>query len=72
MAQFIERITEKKSRVVASNSDPKNADVNDNFFDELYSNFNIERVFASRMINSNSEKRGNIKEILITNIAKIV
>ena len=72
LAQFIERITEKKSRVIASNSDPKNADVNDNFFDELYSNFNIERVFASRMINSNSEKRGNIKEILITNIAKIV
>ena len=33
LAQFIKRITEKKSRFIASNSDPKNTDVNDNFFD---------------------------------------
>ena len=71
LAQFIERVTVKKSSVIASNSDPKNIDINDNFFDELYSSFNIERVSASRMINSKSEKRGAIKEILITNIASI-
>ena len=71
LAQFIERITVKKSSVIASNSDPKNIDINDNFFDELYSTFEIERVSASRMINSKAEKRGNINELLITNIASI-
>ena len=71
LADFIEHISNKKAFIIASNSDPKNADVNDNFFDDLYSNFKIERVSASRMINSKSEKRGNINEILITNIANI-
>ena len=37
----------------------------------LYSNFEIERVSASRMINANPEKRGAINELLITNIASI-
>ena len=57
--------------VVASNSDPKNTNENDNFFDELYSNFEIERISASRMINSNAKKRGLINELLISNITSI-
>ena len=39
----------------------------DNFFDNLYKDFSIQRVFASRMINSKSSGRGNISEILISN-----
>lgn len=50
-----------------SNSDPKNEDVNDNFFDEAYNDYNIKRVQASRFINSKSDKRERISEILITN-----
>ncbi len=50
-----------------SNSDVKGKDINDNFFDDLYSNFTITRVDARRSINANPEKRGNIKELLITN-----
>jgi DNA adenine methylase len=50
-----------------SNSDPKNIDGNDNFFDELYSNFNINRIQANRMINSKGSRRGSISELLITN-----
>jgi DNA adenine methylase len=50
-----------------SNSDVKGKDINDNFFDELYSDFNIIRVDARRNINSNPEKRGSLKELLITN-----
>jgi len=43
-----------------SNSDPKNTVKNDEFFDELYSDFQIDRVFASRAINSNpGQKRKN-------------
>lgn len=71
LGRFITEISDKGAFILASNSDPKNTDKNDNFFDELYSNFEIKRVSASRMINSNAKKRGTINEILITNIASV-
>jgi DNA adenine methylase len=52
---------------ILSNSDVKGKDENDNFFDNLYSDFNIQRVDARRSINANPEKRGALKELLITN-----
>jgi DNA adenine methylase len=52
---------------ILSNSDVKGKDINDNFFDDLYSDFNIQRVNARRSINANPEKRGALKELLITN-----
>ena len=52
---------------ILSNSDVKGKDINDNFFDDLYSNFNIQRVDARRSINANPEKRGSLKELLINN-----
>ena len=67
LGHFIDEITEKGSKVVASNSDPKNADDTDNFFDDLYAEYKIERVSAKRMINSKADSRGSISELLITN-----
>jgi DNA adenine methylase len=52
---------------ILSNSDVKGINDNDNFFDDLYSNFNIQRVDARRNINANPEKRGKLTELLITN-----
>jgi len=71
LGNFITEISNKGAMVVASNSDPKNSDINDDFFDNLYSKFEIERVSASRMINSNAKKRGAINELLISNIASV-
>lgn len=67
LGHFIEKISRKGAKVVASNSDPKNTNENDNFFDEIYKMFFIDRVVATRMINSNSKKRGAISELLISN-----
>jgi DNA adenine methylase len=50
-----------------SNSDPKNEDPNDDFFEIAYQNYRLERVKASRNINSNAQKRGQINELLILN-----
>ena len=50
-----------------SNSDPKNYQEDDEFFDDLYGKFNIQRVSVSRMINSTGTGRGKVKEILVTN-----
>ena len=52
-----------------SNSDVKGKDTNDNFFDEIYSEFFISRVKARRSINANPDKRGELNELLITNYA---
>jgi DNA adenine methylase len=52
---------------ILSNSDVKGKVENDSFFDDLYSEFTIQRVDARRSINANPEKRGALKELLITN-----
>lgn len=52
---------------ILSNSDVKGKNENDNFFDDLYADFNIQRINARRNINANPEKRGVLKELLITN-----
>lgn len=67
LKKFIDGINVKGAKVVVSNSDPKNSDYNDNFFDNLYKSYEIQRVSAKRMINCNGRSRGNISEILISN-----
>ena len=67
LANFVQDLDNKGALIVISNSDPKNADENDNFFDDAYSKQNIRRVAANRMINRNSDARGKINELLIAN-----
>ena len=67
LAEYIDVLNKKGAKIVISNSDPKNNNIDDNFFDELYKNYNINRVKATRMLNSNANLRGTINELLITN-----
>ena len=50
-----------------SNSNPKNTNKDDNFFEEIYKGFYINEISAKRMINANTKGRGEISELLITN-----
>ena len=70
LATFINAVSVKGAYIAASNSDPKNVDEQDNFFDILYATHKISRIQASRAINCNGAKRGKIKELLITNTEK--
>ena len=68
LADFYKQLhQEYQVYLMLSNSDPKNENPEDNFFDELYQDFTIQRVVATRMINSNASKRGSIYELIITN-----
>lgn len=67
LARFVEEMHRKGAKIVVSNSDPKNSDTEDDFFDTIYASRKIRRVEATRMINCNSETRGRIKELLISN-----
>ena len=67
LAKYIDKLTEKGAKIMLSNSDPKNVNKNDAFFDELYNKYNIFRVKAKRTINSNASSRGEIDELVIIN-----
>ncbi len=67
LRNFCTKLEKKGHKWMLSNSDVKGKDKNDNFFDEIYSDFLISRVKARRNINANPEKRGELNELLITN-----
>lgn len=67
LKEFCDRINEKGYHFMLSNSDCKGKNEEDSFFDVLYKAYQIERVWASRSINSNPNKRGKLTEILVHN-----
>lgn len=69
LAKLFDKIHQKGTLQMLSNSDPTNY-CDDPFFDNLYEKHTINRIDASRRINSNAEKRGTVRELLITNYAE--
>jgi DNA adenine methylase len=67
LGALFRRLDSTGARLLLSNSDPKNSDSDDNFFDELYYGFTIDRIMARRSINSVGEGRGEITEIMVRN-----
>lgn len=67
LANYYRLLDEKDAKLMLSNSNPKNTNENDNFFEEIYKGFNINEISAKRMINANAKGRGEISELLITN-----
>lgn len=67
LAKFYGELGINGNKLMLSNSDPKNENPSDHFFERLYDKFNIIRVQANRMINCNGDKRGKINELLILN-----
>ena len=67
LAEFYRELNTQNVKLMLSNSNPKNTNKEDTFFDNIYQGFNIDEIYASRMINANSKGRGKISEILVTN-----
>jgi len=67
LASLFYKLDQQGHKLMLSNSDPKNTNPNDDFFETIYEKFNITRVDAKRSINSNGSKRNSIKEIVVTN-----
>ncbi|MBD5232996.1 MAG: DNA adenine methylase [Bacteroidales bacterium] len=67
LKEFYSSLSADGCREILSNSDCKGRNADDNFFDELYQDFFIERVYAKRNINANPAKRGILTELLIRN-----
>lgn len=68
LKDLCDEIHRRGQKFVLSNSDPKNTRPEDDFFEELFSNYTIDRVKARRSINSKGDKRGHLFELIIHNI----
>lgn len=71
LARFCRQIDGKDAKFLLSNSDPKNENPKDRFFEDHYKKFrfDIDRVKAIRAINCKGAGRGKINELLITNFS---
>jgi DNA adenine methylase len=67
LAAFYRRLDGLGARLMLSNSDPRNQDARDDFFERVYAGYRIERVQAGRNINSQAQRRGPIAELVILN-----
>ncbi len=67
LSEFCKEIEKRGAKFILSNSDVKGRNPNDNFFDDLYRQFIIQRVWAKRIVNANAEKRGKLTELMIQN-----
>lgn len=67
LKEFCVKVEQLGHKWMMSNSDVKGKDSSDDFFDELYAKFKIERVQAKRSLNAHGDKRGKLSELLITN-----
>lgn len=60
LRDICDELDNKGVKFLLSNSDTK-------LVNELYENYNIKKVFASRQINANADGRGKITEVLVRN-----
>lgn len=67
LKEFCDVVNQKGYTFMLSNSDGTAKDPNDNFFDDLYKDYQIKRVLARRSVNANASKRGKLSEILVHN-----
>lgn len=71
LRDFCSRIAQNNAMFIASNSDPVEVKTGKSFFEQIYSQFVIKRVIASRQINANPRSRGSVSEIMISNVVNI-
>ena len=64
---FCDRLDEYGVNFMLSNSDCLGKDGTDRFFDDLFIDYSIERVWASRNVNAIASKRGKLTELLVRN-----
>lgn len=64
---FCDRLNENGVNFLLSNSDCLGEDGADSFFDDLFIDYNIKRVWASRCLNADASKRGKLTEIVVNN-----
>jgi len=55
LANYFKELDKRNAKLMLSNSNPKNTNKEDNFFEEIYKGFNINEIVAKRMIKWDNE-----------------
>ena len=71
LKEFCDEVNNAGFSFMLSNSDCLGKDGADRFFDDLYANYHIERVWAKRNVNAVASKRGKLTEILVRNFENV-
>lgn len=71
LKEYYDRLSERGCLLMLSNSDCRGRNPDDTFFDDLYSKYDIQRVFTNRSVSANPSKRGKLSELLIRNYDNI-
>lgn len=69
LKKFCDKLNNMNVDFMLSNSDCSAANIEDRFFDNLFVDYEINHVKASRCINANGAKRGKLTELLVCNYA---
>lgn len=67
LKRFCDRLNEIGVNFMLSNSDCLGKNGTDRFFDDLFIDYKIDRVWASRNVNAIASKRGKLTEIVVNN-----
>ena len=67
LKKFCDKLNSMGVNFMLSNSDCLGGDGTDRFFDDLFVDYRIDRVWASRNINAVASKRGKLTEIVVGN-----
>jgi DNA adenine methylase len=67
LARYFRKLDKEGYCLLLSNSNPKSTNPNDDFFEKLYKDYEIQKVLAKRHINSKANGRGKVSELLIKN-----
>lgn len=68
LKKFVDRISNAGSTFVMSNSDGRCAKLKNDFFDDLYQGYRIERIKAPRSVGNVHHSETSIGELIITNL----
>lgn len=69
LKEFCDQVAAAGHNFMLSNSDCLGENGTDLFFDDLFQEYHIERVWAKRSVNAVASKRGKLTEILVHNYA---
>ena len=67
MKKFCDLLSYRHFQWMLTNSDGKCQDPDDTFMEQLYNNYNVERIWSRQAIVAKPEKRDKLSELLVRN-----
>lgn len=70
LKKFCDLLSYRRFQWMLTNSDGKSQDPDDTFMEQLYSNYNVERIWSKNAIVAKPEKRDKLSELLVRNFQR--